>query len=166
MSSRSPFRLSRRPTVLLCRIASLFHVGSQIIRHWRRPRPVGSHFNQECAKKNLPALRVEERGDLAREASALPLGDARIRYAIHNTRYPNRAQALFSEFSATYFLHIIAGFQYSLPILRIRWDSSIASSSYLCTCRRCSLSPSSQAPRPPSRSPRSSRRCRRGVSDR
>lgn len=132
-------------------------------------------------KKNLPALRVEGRGDIAltgagggtRTREYLLGGQVPYRlatpafgmsYIIHGI--PIGRKHFFSEFSATYFLHTAAGFRYLLSILRIRWGSSTASSSYLGTCRRCPLSPSSPAPRSPSRSPRSSRRCRRVVSGR
>lgn len=182
MSPRSPFRLSGRPTVLLCRTDSTFHINSRLYGTIGSPSRRFA-IQSGVLKKNLPALRVEGRGDIALTGAG---GGTRTREYLLGGQVPYRLAT--PAFGMPYIIHGIPigrkHFFRNLPLhifsipqrdsdtdtaypnLRIRWDSSIASSSYLGTCRRCPLSPSSPAPRSPSRSPRSSRRCRRGVSGR
>lgn len=132
-------------------------------------------------KKNLPALRVEGRGDAALTGAG---GGTRTREYLLGGQVPYRlATPAFGmpyiihgipigrkRFFRNFPLHIFSiprrDSDTAYPILRTRWGSSTASSSYRGTYRRCPSLPSSQAPRSPSRSPRSSRRCLQGVSDR
>lgn len=64
------------------------------------PRPVDSPFNQECAKKNLPALRVEGRGDVTLTGAG---GGTRTREYLLGGQVPYRLAT--PAFGMPYIIH-------------------------------------------------------------